>query len=805
MDHVSPVAPSQPADLSKAVRAAVNAIPPAWPLAATVAVNPFLGQTDRGFAETAEQIIRLSGVSIAMPRAWYAGKIIEGMITDADLAEALANSPLGGAMTLDALKAAARREPASVAAIPTIADLACTVSGIDWPRLVAERIGAFAAGHFDEGQALWTAPKGQGLYAAWRIYARHDLTPEIAGLKGFAQTVADLPRISSRAIAASAETLGLGTVPGSYFHQLLLGLGGWAQYARHLDFTAERDGRSDETAVDLLAIRLAFEEALYRQYGEAIAKDWQKALAAHRAPIVPSQDREIDTVLQAAAERAEQRRLAVLLSQPGPFKPTVATSALRPAIQAAFCIDVRSEVFRRAFESTDAGVTTLGFAGFFGLGAEHRDQASDLTEHRLPALLKPGLFSCTEVSEETDRTARIEARAVRAFGRFKQAAVSSFAFVEAMGPVYAAKLLAGALKIGCHKKTAAKPRLVEALSLDQKIGIAATVLKAMSLTENFAPLVLLCGHGATVSNNPLASALQCGACGGHAGDVNARLLADLLNEMPVRQGLVERGIVVPKDTLFLAGLHDTTTDAVTLYDADLNTSGHAEDLPRLKLWLAAAGRLARAERVKRLPHASERSLAARSRDWAEVRPEWGLAGCSAFIVAPRTRTAGLSLEGRAFLHDYVWRKDEGFKVLELILTAPVVVASWISLQYFGSAAAPRLFGSGNKLLHNVVGGIGVLEGNGGPLRAGLAWQSVHDGENFVHDPLRLSVVVEAPQTAINEILARHPQVKALFDNGWLSLFTLNEAGLMAERYLGDLSWGAFDEGNTGKPALKAVG
>lgn len=805
MDHVSPAASSQPADLSKAVRAAVHAIPPAWPLAATVAVNPFLGQTDRGFAETAEQIARLSGVSIAMPRAWYAGKIDEGTITNADLVGALAESPLKAVLTLDALKVAVRREAAVIVPIPTIADLARTVSGIDWPRLVAERIGAFAAGHFDEGQALWTAPKGQGLYAAWRIYARHDLTPEIAGLKGFAQTVADLPRISSRAIATSAEALGIGAVPGSYFHQLLLGLGGWAQYARHLDFTAERDGRSDETVVDLLAIRLAFEEALFRQYEEAIAKDWQKALAAHRAPIVPSQDREIDAVLQAAAERAEQRRLAALLANAGKVRPVEANADHRPAVQAAFCIDVRSEVFRRALESADAGITTLGFAGFFGLGAEHRGEASDLAEHRLPVLLKPGLFSCTEVSEETDRTARIEARAVRAFGRFKQAAVSSFAFVEAMGPVYGAKLLAGALRLGGQAKAAPKPRLVERLPLDQKIGIAATVLKAMSLTENFAPLVLLCGHGATVTNNPLASALQCGACGGHAGDVNARLLAALLNDPPVRQGLVERGIVVPQDTLFLAGLHDTTTDTVTLYETDADTSGHAGNLARLKLWLAAAGRLARAERAKTLPHASERSLAARSRDWAEVRPEWGLAGCSAFIAAPRARTAGLSLEGRSFLHDYVWRRDEGFKVLELILTAPVVVASWISLQYFGSAAAPTLFGSGNKLLHNVVGGIGVLEGNGGLLRAGLAWQSVHDGENFAHDPLRLSVLVEAPQDAINEILARHPQVKALFDNGWLSLFTLNEAGQMAERYRGDLAWSAYDEGTMAKVALKAAG
>jgi uncharacterized protein len=157
------------------------------------------------------------------------------------------------------------------------------------------------------------------------------------------------------------------------------------------------------------------------------------------------------------------------------------------------------------------------------------------------------------------------------------------------------------------------------------------------------------------------------------------------------------------------------------------------------------------------------------------------------------RTEGRSLEGRAFLHDYVWQRDEGFGVLELIMTAPVVVASWISLQYYGSSVAPDLFGSGNKLLHNVIGGIGVIEGNGGALRAGLPWQSVHDGNALVHEPLRLSVCIEAPCEAMNAILEKHPGVRALFDNRWLHLFALDDAGRMARRYSGNLEWEAVTE------------
>jgi uncharacterized protein YbcC (UPF0753/DUF2309 family) len=82
----------------------------------------------------------------------------------------------------------------------------------------------------------------------------------------------------------------------------------------------------------------------------------------------------------------------------------------------------------------------------------------------------------------------------------------------------------------------------------------------------------------------------------------------------------------------------------------------------------------------------------------------------------------------------------------------------------------------------------VIEGNGGVLRAGLPWQSIHDGEHYEHEPLRLSVCIEAPQEAMTDILRKHAGVRALFDNRWLYLFELNEAGCMATRYAGDLAW-----------------
>jgi uncharacterized protein YbcC (UPF0753/DUF2309 family) len=787
-------------ELDAAIDRAARAIPPAWPLASSVAVNPFLGQTGEGLAHVGARLARVAGAPVTMPRNWYREKISAGTISDEDLLDACTRAPANlGPADLSALKAAVALDAPTMAALPTIADLAADASGIDWPGLIAERFGAWAAGYFDEGQALWAAPRGKGAYAAWRAVATHDLTPEVAGLPGFALHVSEAPESAGTAVARVANRLGLSAAAmETYFHQMLMTQGGWAQYARYKLWQAELAGGSDHTITDFLAIRLLWEEALFIRYGEQIADKWASVLASHASPVEPTPNLVIDAILQEAAERSAQRALAISLAKPAP-----ASRDDHPVLQAAFCIDVRSEVFRRAVESVNPDIQTLGFAGFFGLAASHRRFASDVEELRLPVLLNPAIRSCSggPELEAKDQSARFKARATRAWGRFKLAAVSSFAFVEATGPIYIGKLVNDALGLhGAGAPDDPEPRLDPTLDLATRTKAAETVLRAMSLTSNFARLVLLAGHGANVVNNPHASALHCGACGGYSGEVNARLLTALLNDPEVRAGLAPNGVEIPADTLFVAALHDTTTDQVTLYAEDHPSADHAGDIEQAKTWLGAAGKIARTERALRLPRAAhEGSVPKRSRDWAETRPEWALAGCKAFIAAPRSRTAGRSLEGRAFLHDYDWMQDKSLIVLELILTAPVVVASWISLQYYGSTVAPEVFGGGNKLLHNVTGGIGVVEGNGGALRAGLPWQSVHDGERFVHEPLRLSVCVEAPREAMSDILSRHETVRSLFENGWLHLFALDEDGHMAWRYAGDLQWTAMNSRQVTEP------
>ena len=284
---------------------------------------------------------------------------------------------------------------------------------------------------------------------------------------------------------------------------------------------------------------------------------------------------------------------------------------------------------------------------------------------------------------------------------------------------------------------------------DAKATLAARVLHAMGLDHDLAPLVLLVGHGSQSANNAQAAALDCGACCGQTGELNARVLARLLNEPAVREGLRSRGIEVPAETVFVAALHNTTTDEIEGFDLDRLPAPVRARWDRLQAVFAQAGDQVRRERAARLglaPHAPAESLLSqlrrRANDGAQTRPEWGLAGNASFLIAPRARSRGLVLDGRSFLHDYDAANDADGSVLELLMTAPMLVTHWINWQYHASTSDPRHLGSGNKVLHNVVGGrIGVFEGNGGDLRIGLGRQSLHDGTRWVHEPLdRKSVV-----------------------------------------------------------------
>lgn len=767
--------PTQPsfspsaADLGASISAALVRIPPLWPLRHFVAVNPFVGLVDRPFSTASELLLQVAGAAPLQSASDYREAYRAGQIEPADLATAA-----GAEWTPSALIEALEGPPSNAKAV-TI----CTVADLldherpraHWSSFVVDEISKWCAVTFDENQTTWTTPwKNDGLYVAWRAAAAHDRNPEAFGLAGFRSFVGNLPNDPVAAIAACVKVLERqGPDLPDFLHRQLVSIAGWAGYVQYRVREDTLRGRQNGMLSDLLAIRLAYDAALFR----AFAADLEFVAGWRRATSPASDSRQLAALArwQFAYEAGYQRRLARALAE----QPATRQSG-RPDVQAVFCIDVRSEVFRRHLERALPGTQTIGFAGFFGFPVTHRVELGGIPAARCPVLLVPPVETCEPVSLEVGARIRAERAAAGAWKAFQNSAASCFSFVESVGLGFGVALgrPAAAGRLSCARVA---PSFIEA-SLEMRAALAAGALRNMSLVGNFARLVLICGHGSESANNPYASGLDCGACGGHAGDVNARLAAQTLNDTSVRAHLAQQGLVLPADTVFLAGLHNTTTDDLMLFDLERLPESHREDVARLRDALGRAGAAARRERAPALGLARwpddqvDAAVRARAVDIAQVRPEWGLANNAAFVAAPRSRTAELKLDGRVFLHDYESSADLEDNVLTLILCAPVVVASWINLQYYASRIDPARYGSGNKVLHNVVGGLGVLEGNGGDLKVGLPLQSIHDGKAFTHEPRRLAVYIEAEPERIRAVLEKNPSVRQLFDHEWLHLFSL---------------------------------
>ncbi|WP_394233700.1 DUF2309 domain-containing protein [Niallia oryzisoli] len=682
--------------------------------------------------------------------------------------------------------------------------------------------------YLDESQAVWSMPnRKKGFYYAWKELVQHDpaLQPSVRKKLG------TIPSEPERAIMYFLLAL---EIPYSHMQEYLeahlLALPGWAGM---MLWRSQQSDKENTLFMEYLAVRLSMEWAIIEPYLplpqqkvenqeliEQLITDW--ALFGEMPLQGWSQLTQTDVkarlTLAYRFDKILRNRLwleAWEKSYEDQLKNKITENLDHEAernnqsalAQVVFCIDVRSETFRRKLEATGP-FETFGTAGFFGLPIETCKLGSEHRHPSLPVMFKPQM-KVKEFSREPgveqfqERLGAVHASS-HTFKGMKHHVLASLVLPEISGPWLTFQTLArsfvprkaGAAFRKANEKWLSKPNVELSLNIDhtaaelatgftdkEKVTYVRQALKMMGLTENFAPLVVICGHGSHSTNNPYASSLDCGACGGTSSEFNARVLASLCNLREVRQALSMEGINIPADTVFIAAEHVTSTDELRpIYVPELSEkANHAFD--QLQAVLPKVREEASAERMMDLPNIGYKgknpTLEAErfAEDWSEVRPEWGLARNAAFIIGNRQLTEQCNLEGRAFLHNYDWQKDKNGTILGNIIKGPATVTQWINLQYYASTVAPHYYGSGNKRTQTVTSGIGVMQGNSSDLLPGLPWQTVMSSDHeLYHVPLRLLVLIQAPKEYVEKLLKQDHAFHQKVQNGWIRLSSIDEAG-----------------------------
>lgn len=763
---------------------AAAAVGPAWPLHSLVASNPLAALEAMGVEDAASVVRRLHGRDPRPRLSTFLDLHAHGIVGTTALRRALAESdpagPLAG-VTVDDLVAFTR----SVAAAGTgpegapLRARACDGAPAGGARPVAEVLELQAAAWTARA---WGGEPGSDPWTLWLTSARrtgHDLAWRVRGTTALARALPDDPATALAVLWPRVQPLTGGQDFFTYAACQLTSGRGWAAHARW----RAREAGSQEPVLQLLALRTALDLVLAEAAG---------TVPPAAAPVPPPQS---EHAASAAGLVAVWQRALDLAARDGLVRGLTAATApaagpARPRVQSTWCIDARSEPVRRGLEAL-GGHETAGYAGFFGAPVRHTD-ADGRTATLVPGLLSPALDTC----QRPGALGTLEAlhRVVTRAGRHPAAA---FAHAEvsglpALGATLAATLRPAALRRLARRVAGPAPyERVEGLPTEVALDVAEAFLRTTGIGAAPAEVLVLVGHGSSTENNAFASAYDCGACGGHAGDVSASLVARALEDPDVRAGLARRGLPLPEGTVAVAALHDTTVDEVRLLRSGAETPARRALLDAVQGDLDRAGLAAATRRLPQLPGTAaatgrdvRRALAARAADWAEPMPEWGLAGNLALVVGPRSLTRDLDLGGTAFLHSYDAALDPDGSVLTAVLTGPVLVTQWIHAQYDATVSAPDLLGAGDKTTHNVVGDVGVLTGAHGDLRTGLPWQAVsgHDPadprpgtSSMRHLPARHLVVVAAAPAAVRRVVEQHRALGQVVGGGWVQLLALDPA------------------------------
>lgn len=771
-------------EILESIDKAAKVIGKTWPLYTFVASNQLAGYENMTFQEAVKSAEKNFNAQVFPEVKLYRQALEKGAINTGLLASLLKSNGLTASPDHYLQVIASQKQTENLNPTHTV------------DRIMAKWLASF----MDEGLAEWDMPfKSEGFYTAWRFLVVYDSETGITALK-------DIPKTSEEALIHVLKSYNQSDYTTIFEHHLAA-LPGWTGYINHR-IVSGSDWQHDFpiSLIDYLAVRLWTTQKLKLSILPQVAKE-----------TVGSDLSQLQLIFLKAWEQSWQEQLVKTLENQR-IKPAEINETNIPDAQMVFCIDTRSELIRRHVESA-GNYETYGYAGFFGIAMDYKSLDDGIIRKACPPIVTSA-YTVSEIAQtnkELDLKVyerKIQVSNFKAYflKRMKNMLPSAFGYVEGSGLFYGLSLIGRTLlprqlykanKLKALKQEhVCQPDIHKAnndkdisfgIPLEEKVGI---VKSAFALTgwKQFAPLVIFAGHGSHSANNPFSSSLDCGACAASPGRHNARMLAKLANLPEVRNALAEfHEILIPENTIFIGAEHNTTTDAIVLFDSEVPDS-HKLLVQSLKSNLFIAQQTATQDRLGSKGN-SVAFAQQKANDWGETRPEWGLAKNAGFIVGPRSLTQNSNLDSRCFLHSYDWELDVEGKALEGIMQGPMVVTQWINNHYYFSTVDNNVFGGGSKITHNITGKFGVVQGNGGDLKMGLPLQSLNSSDDTMyHQPLRLTVMIQAPITIVSDILLRNEKLKLLLDNEWIYLMVMdpNQNNAMF-RYKKSIQWEAVSK------------
>lgn len=460
------------------------------------------------------------------------------------------------------------------------------------------------------------------------------------------------------------------------------------------------------------------------------------------------------------------------------------------SFQAMFCIDERECSLRRHIETIDPVCETIGTPGYFYAEFFFQPENGKFYDKLCPAPVTPKyLIKEFEVKEKrkhellyTNKTHTLIPGALISLTLGLWSGVQLF--LNIFRPKMSPAISNAFTHMDKNSVLTVENKNIEDRENGLQIGftveeMAARVeglLRSIGLLRNFAPIIYVIGHGSSSANNPHHGAHDCGACSGRPGSVNAKVFSFMANHSKVRGLLSSRGIVIPVETQFVGGLHDTAGDEIAFYDEQILNSKNKAAHQNNRISFEKALDLNAKERSRRFASIGtkmslrkiRKAIKDRSVSLFEPRPELGHGTNTLCIVGSRNLTKGLFLDRRAFMNSYDYKTDLDGKILCGVMKPLGPVCGGINLEYYFSRVDNHKLGAGTKLPHNVMGLIGVANGSDGDLRPGLPIQMVE-----VHDPVRLLIVVEHfPEVVLNTIQSV-PEMYEWFINDWVHLVVVN--------------------------------